>query len=261
MASVIEVVQEQERAREMLEIALGEKRVFFDDLSEADASKFLRETLVDVNLRELRGFKPLRELLTFRPSGSFLDCHTLDVEMLDLSPEVSLEVTALDPETSIRDLENLEIDLDSHFITICRGAKRLTTVYKRYETDEETSDWNVAHSWGRSAYHFKGSCLVLALRRPRNHTRADVNLFVITFWYEKVKLDRRHVITQIQVASISINGMRSFFGPSYPRIAVEITWELRDAYSRTVRELEGQLDFFRERDAWFEKRSHVVSYR
>lgn len=254
MASVRTAKQEQ--AQMMLEISLGEKRVSLGDLHEDDANNFLTQTLEQADLRGLRGFKPLRDLLTFRP-GSFLfggaEPHTLDVNVLDLSPEVLFEVRALTSEAVF-------IDLDSHFIKVCRGYTNLATTYKRHETNEKTSDWSTAHSWGVSAYNFKGSGAVLAIKRPRNHTGAHQNLFSINFCYEKVPLERKHTITKIEVISISIDDMRKFFGPSYSRIAVEFIWELRDIHSRTESELESQLNEIRRKVAYFERRSSSLSY-
>lgn len=249
MASVI---AQQEHAREMLDVSLGKKRVLFNDLSPTDADEFLRETLADVDLRELRGFKPLKNLLTFRPGsvlyGAGKPC-TLEVEVLDLSPNVSLIVS-----------EDSGIDLDTHFIMLCRGLINLSVVFKRHETDEETSDWHKAHSWGRSAYHYKGNSAVIALRRPRNHTRADENLVVIKFWYEKVPLENRHIITNFEVVTISIENLRERLGRSYARIAVELVWELRDAYRRTAAELESQANLIRHKVVEFERRGSAVYY-
>jgi hypothetical protein len=246
---------QQAHAKEMLEVALGKNMVPFDELSQADADEFLRETLADVDLRELRGFKPLKDLLTFR-SGNVIP-HTLNLEALDLSPKVSLEVIDLIPEDP---LDNFVVDLNTHFITLSRVDFNRKVVFKRNESDEETDDWDIADSWGKSAYRYRGSGSILALRRPRNHTGAENNLFVISYWYKKIPLEETYAIWNIKVARILLEGMRFHFGLLYAKIAVELVWELRDAYGRTVNELESQLAYLRGKAAEFERRADAVSY-
>jgi len=256
MASVSDGPKTQ--AQEMLEFALGQKRICFGDLSEAEGDRLLESVLKDINLRKLRGFKPLKDLLTFRP-GSIIcgrgveQPHTLDVEVLDLSAEVDFSAQGFN--------EGFPVTLDDYAISVCRGKTKWKAVFKRNETDEETDDYRTASSWGRSAYHYKGIGEILAIRRPRNHTRANENLITVEFRYEKVPLKNWHVITAIAVKPLSLgNDFRKHFGPSYPRIAVELIWELGSIHRNTSKELASQQCLIDRKVTELERISEALSY-
>ncbi|MCX6786541.1 MAG: hypothetical protein NTU85_01830 [Candidatus Kaiserbacteria bacterium] len=222
-------------AQKMLEFALGQKSVSFGELSTEEGDKLLRSTLEEVNLRELRGFKPLKDLLIIHP-GSFMyggaPVHTLEVEFLDLDPNVSLHTES--------DEEKPQVNLDTYVLPLSRV--RRAAIFKRHESDEETRDYQTAVSWGRSAYHHRGNGKILALRRPNNHTRADENLVIVEFKYEKIPLEARYVIKEITTHSLPLEKFREHFGSSYERMAVELISELQTAYERTSNELKSQLD-------------------
>jgi len=254
MALVSEGLKTQ--AQEMLEFALGQKRICFGELSETEGDRLLESALKDVNLRELRGFKPLRNLLTFRPNSIIYgreQPHTLDVEVLDLSAEVDFSTQGFD--------EGSSITLDDYAISVCRGKTKGKVIFKRSETDEETSDYREASSWGRSAYHYKGSGEILAIRRPRNHTRANENLIVIEVQYEKVPHKNCHLITSIVLKPLSLgDDFRKHFGPLYPRIAVELIWELGSIYRNTSKELASQQCLIDRKVMELERVSEALSY-
>lgn len=238
-------------AQQMLDYALGKKRVSFGELSQAEGDEILRRELYEMDLRELRGFKPLRNLFTYSP-GSFVigSCrtHTLAVQTLFLSETVSF--CSDDP----------SVDLDTQMTRINRDYIHRQNIFKRHETQEETMDPKVARSWGESAYHWQGSAEVLTLRRPRNHTRGDANLFRVALSYEKVPLKDEHAITHLTATKLPFENLRPFLRDQYPRVAVEIIQDIRDAYKSTAGELENQMRMMERRAAELEKLTNALTY-
>ena len=238
-----------------LEIALGKKAVSLDGLSWSEFDDFLRDVLENVRLREVRGFTPLKELLTFQPGSVVIGGapqHTLDVERLDISEGMSFEASGFEKDSSV--------DWETHTRRLCRGWTNWKIVFKRHETGEETEDRETASSWGRSAFHFKGKGEVLAVRRPRNHSGADENLIIISFCYEKVPLESRHVITKLKVEPLPIKNFRQYFGASRAKMAVELIRELESAYSYTAQELESQSKIIRKKAEELERLSEAITY-
>ncbi|OGG93349.1 hypothetical protein A2609_01505 [Candidatus Kaiserbacteria bacterium RIFOXYD1_FULL_47_14] len=245
------------RARETLDYALGKaKYVSFGQLSVSESNELLRTTLQDVDLRELRGFKLLKDLLVFRPGSTVYGgetSHTLDLKTLELSDTVSFLTRGFE--------ETLPVDMATHVLRLYRWIWNWQMTFKRNESGEETDDKKVASSWGRSAHHHKGSGEVLAVRRPHNHTRADENLIVINFWYEKIPFEERHIITRIEVDDLPLQNFRKHFGVLYAQAAVELIGELRSAYSSTASELRSQLNYIERRTAELERLSGAITYR
>lgn len=209
--------------------------------------------LNEVDLRELRGFKPLRDLLVFQPGSSGgVHFHTLDVETLRLSEKVSFKATGFDGDSPV--------DLETHTMSVCRGYVSGMNVFKRIESGEETSDLKTAHLWGRSAYHYGGAREVLALRRPRNHSCASDNLVVVSYGYQKVLLEDEHAITSLSVRPLSVAEFRDHFRSDYPRVAAELIWELRSAHSITADQLIYQAESFRAKAGYFARLSDAITH-
>ncbi|MFA5744884.1 MAG: hypothetical protein WC887_01590 [Candidatus Paceibacterota bacterium] len=244
------------RAQELLDHVFGKKYVSFGQLSVSESNELLRTTLQDVDLRELRGFKLLKDLLVLRP-GSIVygreTPHTLDLETLEMSDSVSFLTHGFEKISLV--------DMNTHVLRLYRWIWNWQITFKRNESGEETDDKKVASSWGKSAYHYKGSGEILAVRRPHNHTRADENLIVIKFWYEKIPLEARHTITRIEVDYLPLKNFRKHFGSLYAQAAVELIGELRSAYSSTASELKAQLTYTERRVAELERLSGAITYR
>ena len=229
MASVIEKVPVS--SSEALAYALGVRLVSFGELPQAEGDDLLRTTLQNIDLRELRGFKPLRELLTFSPGSVVYGgarIHTLEVETLQLKEGVAFE-------------EDAAADLTTHALPLCRRYIEMEPVFKRYESDEETGSWRTAHQWGQAAYHARGTTRSLVLRRPRNHTPAEANLLLVGATYEKVPREDRHVITSLIVTNPTLADLRVRYADSFAEVAIELLQQLKRAYAETVGELRYQL--------------------
>lgn len=241
MASVI--TETSTPADEHLAYALGVRRVPFAELSKKEGDEQLKGALQNIDLRELRGFKPLRELLIFSPGSVVYGgarIHTLDVEILRLKEGVTFP-------------EGAPGDLQTHALSLCRRYVQAQAVFKRHESDEETSDWRVANEWGRYGYHARGSALSLMLRRPRNHTPAEENLLLVGIEYQKIPHEERHAITSLTAVNTSLEDLRVRFGDSFPEVAIEMLQRLKHAYWETVQELEHQLKRAKGVEAKFER--------
>ena len=225
--------EKKSRARVLLDFALGEKRVSLGGLSFSEFDVFLEEALKIVDLREIRGFVPPRDLLTIKPEAVIgrTRIHTLDIEQLGAASELRF---------SAYEFEKNPPDLDSHVLRISRGWNFHDIVYKRYESEEETQDRETAQSWGNSSYHASGKGTFLVVCRPPNHTGAEQNLAIIDFFYRKVPHKPKHVVHKVHATFLPIGKFRHYFGQSYPKMAWEIISELRTACSRTAADLRSQ---------------------
>lgn len=242
MASVDE---SKSLAQAKLDLVLGRSRVNLEELSKKEFDSLLKETLESIDLRELRGFVPLKELLVYRSNDDFCEIQTLE-----LSPDIILSVPK----------EDQTICLDTHTMKVCRGIKNRLQTFKRSEDGEVTTDRKVAEEWKLPYYVYAGSGQILAVRRPRKNYYKGDNLLYITFCYKKVKLEKKHEITKIDVVSVPIEKFRDFFSDSFAKWAVELLVELRCACSRTLSELETQVLMMRKRVDTVERLSRAISY-
>jgi len=240
-----------------LDFALGDARVNLGDLSDSEFDSLLEKVLDEVDLREIRGFNGLEDFLTIRP-GSIVTgpgttkTHGLDLEVLNMDKEASLVVQGFE-EPSV-------IDLKTHVLRMCRGWARGSYAYKRLETEEQTDDFSVASTWGASGYLVGGEGEILAIRRPRNHARGGECLLTVHFCYQKVTLKHEYVISTVTVRKLTPDAFRQYFGDQSSRIAVELMWELRSAYRRTVEALKSQAKTIQRQGDFFERLGGAVSY-
>ncbi len=237
-------------AREQLDFALGKQRVFLEQLSKKEFDEFLESTLRDLYLRDLRGFKSLKDLLNFTHGGPAY--HTLDVQNLSLSDQVVFTTAGFK--------DDLEVSLETHTLNLSRRWFSWKCLFKRNESNEETKDYTEANLWGYSGYHHSGSAKVVAFRRPRHHhSYGHESLVVISFSYEKVLLKDRHQIKTLHVDNLPISKFRECFFASYPAVASGLIRELASAHSRTISEVESQLQSLRKKEAELERVSGAIT--
>jgi len=242
------VDSEKSVARQELDIALGEQRVPLSGLSVKEFDDLLRKTMYNVGLRELRGFRPLREFLRYHTNNPS-PYNSGDIQNVELGPSPTLEVAGFDD----------AVDFDTHVLSVTRGIKDLKITWKRLESGEETQDRNLASSWGRTAYIWRQSAMELVLRRPHNHSSAADNLAMVWYSCEKVVLQRMHHISSVKVVRLPIENFRQHFGEAYPDAAAELISELRTAHSRTLHELESQVVSFRRECEALERLSSAIT--
>ena len=223
------------QARQNLDLALGEKRVSLSALHPEEFDTLLRDWLHQVKLKELRGFKPIKDLIAFRPGSTVYGgpkIHTLDVEVLDVADDCSIIGNC--------GIQQSDISLSSPAISVSRGSHFRKALYCRHESDEKTSDREIARSWGTQGYHHRGQSAFLGLGRFNQHARADNSLIEIHYWYKKVPHEDRYVVHLIHVTAITIDGFRERFDEVYGMIALNLIWELERIHQRTRKALESQ---------------------
>lgn len=243
-------------ARTKLDFALGKVTVSLSDLSDPEFEDLLDSTLDDVDLRELRGFTTLKDVLTIRPGSHTYGrqpTYGFDLEILSVGEDISFMVNGFE--------ENIIIDWQTHILKMCRGWTKRETLYKRHETDEETDDYSVASSWGNSGYLFRGEGEILAIRRPRNHAPGGQCLLKIYFWFEKVQLKHEFIVVAVEVEKLTPGVFRQYFGDQSAHVAAELIWELRDAYRRTADTLKSQADHIQGKSVTLDQLSKAVAYR
>lgn len=221
----------QTEAWEHIDAALmnRHRRVSLSELTPEEYGLVLKSCLDKVNLRELRGFKPLRSNITWRP-GSVLygapRIHTLVTEVMDVAEDVLLEV---------EDVE--DFDLSSHSLKLTSVDS--VVVYRRHESSDETTSWEVANGWGAQAYPFRGQFSLLVLRRPRDHSDAVSNLISVMCFFKKISHRHVYEIKQINTLRIGVNDFFSHFGANAPTVLRGLVNGIRAAYRETHEALKG----------------------
>ncbi|MFO0705033.1 MAG: hypothetical protein U0517_03680 [Candidatus Andersenbacteria bacterium] len=212
-----------------LDYVLGNKLVRLGGLHPTEFDQLMRKTLGAVRPRDLRGFEPLRSLLS-TPADS--------------DPYLVVDKTTQLLWSGADD----KFTLDSQIASLGRGLVGQELEYRRHETNETTWVRVIAEQWGKSAYLLGGKRVQLLLRRTPDHRRADENLIVATYAFNKVLHQKRYVIHEIEVCPLPLEKFRSHFGCDYPRLAYDLLSELRLLYHRTLDGLESDARVIR-RDA------------
>jgi hypothetical protein len=218
-----------------LQYILGEHRVSLNDLTELEFQTLLKKVNSVVNLRELRGFRSLKETLSRSP-GSFLFGSRQDpMEWVRVNP-----LAEIFQPTS----EEHQFTLDTHVVKVSRGLLNQVVTYKRYESGEETTDWDVVRSWGQDCYVLKSFEDMLVVRRPRNHRGIDTNLFYVSYECVKVPHKDEMVIDIVRVKPVPVDNFRDFFGARYSRVARDMIWEFASWARQTSTDLKSRYEGF-----------------
>lgn len=223
-------------ARIQLAYACGEHRVNLKELTEDELSKFLFEKLGEVELRELRGFTPIWDLLSQDGDEPIRVADTCELLRASLFADSQLDET---------------FSLRTQAVKVCRGVCFQRLTFKRHESGEETTDRDIARTWGKGVYVHSGVERILVLARLPNHSRAYENLVSLDYRFAKFPHERRYLIHSVTATSLSEENFCSFFGKDAPDIARDLLWELRTVHSRTLDELVNQTEKMRDKvNAW-----------
>jgi len=240
---------DRSEARELLDYALGKKRVSLKELKPEEFDDLLRGTLYDVDLRELRGFKPLKEFLARNSGGNFVVG-----QVPNPSENVNCHV-----ELAIRPTNQGagSFTFQTHVVSVCRGVLSQDTIYRKYESGEETNDWKVAHNWSHPGGYIKSiRQRVLVLRRPNDHTRADENLFELDYQIEKVPDKHEMQIVSLNVSFVS--NFRAHFGNKYASVGQYVIWQISSLSRSTLSALKSQVEYFDAQVGLLEKLSNSI---
>lgn len=245
------VRQTQTPACRDLDFALGEKRINLGDLSESEFDEFFKKVLGDICPREIRGFSELKDVISVMSSPD--RNRNTDLNNLSISEDVVLSAKGFSDGTCV--------DLKTHILKLCRGFVRQKFVFKQLETGETRTDREAHRDWRDTGILLSGERSVLAIRRPRNHSRADECLVVVSFKYSKLQCKKRHIVETIEIQNLPLSEFRQYFGKKYPHIAKELILELNTALRRTVDDLELQARIIHNKAVAMSRLSDVITYR
>ncbi len=211
------------KAQRDLDFALGKNRVPLDDLSNYEFCVFLKNALDEVNLREMRGFTELRNLLSFASKEFLRSPYNLNMLVLG----EGFKLTTSNPGLTLYD----------HVQDIGGCLLTQEMLYKRYESNETTGDeMKARNGWGQNGgYLLSGKRQILVLHRPRDDSSASSNLFTVDYWFVRVPKAERHVIHSIDISHLPPVAFRKrFLGNRAAEIACGMVSQLQTILDRTV---------------------------
>ncbi len=219
-------------ARTQLDYSMGQKRTSLRELRPDEFDRLLSETLDKLNPRELRGFRPLKDLLSYSPGGITIGVPQDPLEVVNVPLGLPIMYS---------DLSTPPIELNSHTIDVSRSYLHQIITYRRFESDEETTNEKVYQSWGpRGGYPRRVERSILVLRRPNDHSGSSTNLFKIEYSFEKVPHKSEMLVTSIEAQIVPVKSFRELFGDQYAVIARDLIWEVSSLARQTLDELKGQ---------------------
>ncbi len=222
-----------------LQFALGKKRVKLSELHPAELAAELNLLLLDVRLKELRGFAPVRDLLTRKGERP---------RNVSNVPHLQLHGFLVDD----------WLTLSTQAIVVHDGVLSQKLTYKRNETGEETTDFKLALSWGSGVYVSKREERIFVLTRPSNHAYATESFAVLDYESTKVPNENMHVVETIIATSITTASFCSFFGEKAPEIARQLIRAMRSIHLQTLNELLRQTENMRTRMVRWEHASNCI---
>ncbi len=203
-----------------LQFATGEKRIALSELHPEELRALLIKELGGLDMKELRGFRELKETLS-RRGDEPLQVSDAPAFVCHGSPD--------EPFT-----------LKSHTIRVCRGVLSQKQTYRRHETDAETDDWETARGWGRSGYLYRGQESLLLMRRLPDYWDTNGLLVEVAYNYIKIPNEKEYVINEISARPIPISAFCKHFGKEAPAVARNLLWELSSIYRLTADEMENK---------------------
>jgi hypothetical protein len=234
--------EKKSAAQHDLDLVLGKRNVKLNGLTPAEFYEFLRQALENIDLHELRGFRPLKEELTAR--GRDPTPNQMDLGRVEMAEGVTVSSEGFEE----------PITLDSHVLCVTRGVITQNLVWKVFETGVESDDYRVTMEWPRgSGYLHRGKREFLYLRRTKKDNYASQNLVHVAFSFVKVVGEACHRVTDVSAVHVSLDRFMKHFGHKYAEVAKGLIGELWTAHGRTVSALESQLDRFRKTTGRFER--------
>jgi hypothetical protein len=225
------------RTRNQLDYALGKKRISLRGLKPKEFDDFLEAELSKINLRELQGFEPLEELISRRPGSVIYGSHVRQdpSETVSVAPATKFEVASSVPPP---------FNLKTHVVWVSQGVLSQLVTWRRFESQEETTDWKVADNWKGGRYIQKMEEEILVLRCPADHSGADENIFIVWYVAEKVPHEDEMVVKVVRVKLVPISKFRKQFGKKYPSVAIELISRIAMLSSITLDALKNNVTVF-----------------
>lgn len=234
-------VTEPSAGRKQLALALGEVAVRLSDLSLEEFQGLFTKWLGKVHLEDLRGFRPMYDVLSRRGDGS-RHHPAVSVSKLCRLHKVAFDTTR----------GSYAPGHKTQMIRVSNGIHSQELIFRRYESGEETTDWKTAESWGQRGYYVaRGKESVVLMWRYGNH-QAYETLVHVTYHFEKIPHQNEFEIHEIEMRQLLVQDFVEVFGDKAFRMANEILNEIRYAYRRTLDSLEGKARLMQRDTAWWD---------
>jgi hypothetical protein len=207
-----------------LQFILGEGRLNLKDFNASEIENLLINYFHEVNIRKFRGFTELKDTLGHKVS---------DGDVVEVSENAEIDAQGFEDDSPF--------NLKTHTLCMTRPHHRFYT-FHRYESDEETHDYDEYKKWGRSGYFCKGEEKKILLRRPPKFVYGDNSLVEVFYEFTKVSFKSEYLIEKIVATPLSLKGFCEHFSDKAPSIAHELLNELRFVCSRTIDSLKNDIE-------------------
>jgi len=217
------------RAADLLEFAVGNRRVHLSKLSKEELTELLAERIESLDFKELRGFDEVQNVLSWRGE--------------DQSATVSANT-----KISAKGFDLFPFDLKSHVIALTNPL--IMSGHDTWRDDETTKErterWSgfpLYRKNGAYLHHFERNIFVLR-RIPRHATFAsqDEALAGLTTRYMKLPGKNQYVAQSIIATRIPIVAFCKYFGKHAGNVAHAIIHEIASAHEATIRDLKSTTD-------------------
>ncbi len=220
------------KARKELDIAMGRGKVSLSTMSDNEVGELLESELFNVELRDLRGFKPLKDILNTRFNDSSFVGHMFLFQNVEFRLSKEIAPDFADGEGEM--FEQYFLLLQSYF-----SPDNFNYFVK--ETGQKITRDELNKSYRESDVVLRsGTFSVLVLRRPRDRSPATKNLFHIYCSFEKVPLKQEYEIMEISIKKISIDDL-----VLCASMAMDVLGGVNSAYYKTQSELDSDAKRFR----------------
>jgi hypothetical protein len=213
-----------------LKYALGKERIPLGSLRVRELELLLEEQIDHYDLRELHGFRELKDVLEIKNGG--------DITML-----VASYTSIISGPRGFG--EKFHLDFKSHVIKVSRGLLFRKQIFRQYESSEMTEDYEVFRKWGKSGYLCSGTESVLLLRRLPERVYEEPVLMEAIYEYGKVPNDDTYLISKVWATPIPFSNFCKYFGKKAPEIARDLLWELASFYNLTAQDLQSKANIMR----------------
>ena len=194
-------------------------------LTKKELSAFIVKYLGSVDLSELRGFEPLSSELGHSPLKS--TSSKIEVEFKPCTDSY---------------MGSEGFNMDTHVTRLHSGVLKMITTYVRFETNEVTTEWRVAHDdWKEKCYIQSTLEEIFVLRRPRGRTPAHYNLISVEYFREKIPHKDEYKISWVKAVQVTPDKFFNHFGKKAGRRAKEMISEISSSYYRTRESLRSKV--------------------
>ena len=142
----------------------------------------------------------------------------------------------------------LPLTLKSQVAQVSRDLLSRSLTFKRYESDETTSDESLASTWGKTGYLQSGTASILFLRRIEEYW-LDRESIVVKVNYNFIKIPNKaeYAIHTVTAEMIPLSKFCDYFRAEAPSLAVDLLWQLSGLYQKTADHMEGVAKQMREK--------------